>query len=134
MLSADGGTLLTDKDAILESWAEHFNSVLNTPSNININAINRLPQIQCNGLFDESPTVTETREAIQHLSSGKAPGADAIRVVIYKAGGLPLAERLTWLFHCMWRKEAITKESIYTNGKKILLSTRGYQQVRALMP
>ena len=29
LLNADGSTLLTDKDAILERWAEYFNSVLN---------------------------------------------------------------------------------------------------------
>ena len=70
LLSADGSTLLTDKDAILKRWAEHFNSVLNRPSSVNDNAINRLPQIECNVLLDEFPTVTETRKAIQHLSSG----------------------------------------------------------------
>ena len=48
LLSADGSTLLTDKDAILKRWAEHFNSVLNRPSSVNDNAINRPPQIvQC---------------------------------------------------------------------------------------
>ena len=77
LLSADGSHLLTDKDAILKRWAEHFNSVLNRPSSVNDNAINRLPQIECNVLLDEFPTVTETRKAIQHLSSGKAPGTDA---------------------------------------------------------
>ena len=74
LLSADGSTLLTDKDAILKRWTEHFNSVLSRPSSVNDNAINRLPQIECNVLLDEFPTVTETRKAIQHLSSGKAPG------------------------------------------------------------
>ena len=34
LLRADGSTLLTDKDAILEGWAEHFNSVLNRPSSV----------------------------------------------------------------------------------------------------
>ena len=53
LLSADGSTLLTDKDAILKRWAEHFNSVLNRPSSVNDNAINRLPQIECNVLHDE---------------------------------------------------------------------------------
>ena len=49
LLSADGSTLLTDKDAILKRWAEHFNSVLNRPSSVNDNAINRLPtdRVQC---------------------------------------------------------------------------------------
>ena len=35
----------------------------------------------------------QTRVAIQHLSSGKAQGADAIPVEVYKAGGLPTAEK-----------------------------------------
>ena len=110
LLSADGSTLLTDKDAILKRWAEHFNSVLNRPSSVNDNAINRLPQIECNVLLDEFPTVTETRKAIQHLSSGKAPGTDAIPAEAYKAGGLPMAGKLTELFQCMWRKEAIPQD------------------------
>ena len=95
LLSADESTLLTDKDAILKRWAEHFNSVLNRPSSVNDNAINRLPQIhvECNFLLDEFPTVTETRKAIQHLSSGKAPGTDAIPAEVYKASGLLMAEK-----------------------------------------
>ena len=93
LLSADGSTLLTDKDAILKRWAEHFNSVLNRPSSVNDNAINRLPQIECNVLHDEFPNVTETRKAIQHLSSGKAPGTDTIPAEVHKAGGLPMADK-----------------------------------------
>ena len=74
LLSADGSTLLTDKDAILERWAEHFNNVLNRPSSISEDTIDRLPQIECNVLLDEFPT----RNAVQQLSSDKAPSADAI--------------------------------------------------------
>ena len=85
MLSADGNTLLTDKEAVLKRWTEHFNGVLNRPSSINEDAIDRLPQIECSVLLDESPTVMETRKAVQQLSSGKAPGADAIPAEIYKA-------------------------------------------------
>ena len=59
LLSADGSTLLTDKEAILKRWAEHFNSVLNRPSSINEDAIDRLPQIECNVLLDEFPTSWE---------------------------------------------------------------------------
>ena len=58
-------------------------------------------------MLDEFPIVTETKKAIQHLSSGKAPCTDAMPAEFYKAGGLPMAEKLTELFHCMWRKEAI---------------------------
>ena len=42
-----------------------------------------------NVLLDEFPTVMETRKAVQQLSSGKGPGADAVPVEVYKAGGSP---------------------------------------------
>ena len=38
---------------ILKRWAEHFNSVLNRPSSINEDAMDRLPQIECNVLLDD---------------------------------------------------------------------------------
>ena len=103
LLSADGISLLTDKEAILKRWAEHFDGVLNRPSSINDEALNRLPQVECNPLLNELPTVSETVKAIKPQSSGKASGSDAIPAEIYKAGGPPVAEKLTELFHIMWR-------------------------------
>ena len=90
--------------------AIRFDGVLNRPSSINDEAINRLPQVECNPLLDELSTVSETVKAIKLLSSGKAPGSDAIPAEIYKAGGPPVAEKLTELFHIMWRKVAIPQE------------------------
>ena len=52
----------------------------------------------------------ETRKVVQQLSSSKALDADAIPAEVYKAGGLPMANKLTELLHCMWRKEAILQE------------------------
>ena len=63
LLSADASSLLTDKEVILKRWTEHFDSVLNRPSSINDDAINRLPQVECNLLLDEFPTVSETMKA-----------------------------------------------------------------------
>ena len=94
----------------MKRWAEHFDGVLNRPLSINDEAINRLAQVECNPLLDELPTVSETVKAIKLLSSGKAPGSDAIPTKIYKAGGPPVAEKLTELFHIMWRKVAIPQE------------------------
>ena len=109
ILNADGTSLLTDKEAILKRWAEHFDSVLNRPSSINDEAINRLPQVECNPLLDELPTVSVTVKAIKLLSSGKAPGSDAILQRSTKQEILQL-QRNWQLFHIMWRKEAIPQE------------------------
>ena len=50
LLSADGTSLLTDKEAILKRWAEHFDSVLNRPSSINDDAIKRYQQTSTGGM------------------------------------------------------------------------------------
>ena len=65
LLSADGTSLLTDKEVILKRWDEYFDGALNGPSSINDEAINRLPQVECNPLLDEFPTVSETVKAIK---------------------------------------------------------------------
>ena len=82
MLSADESTGLTGKETIFERWTEHFNSMLNRQLSIN----------------------EETRKAVQQLSSCKAPSADAIPVEVYKAGGLPMAEKLSCFTVCGGRR------------------------------
>ena len=129
LVIADGSRLLTDKDASLKRWAEHFNSVLNRPSFVNDNAINRLPQIGCNSLLDEFPIVKETRKAIQHLPSGKAPGTDTIPAEVYKAGGLPMAGKLTELFQCMWRKKATPQDFKNASIIHLVYKRKGNPQV-----
>ena len=66
--------------------------------------------MKCNLLLDEFPTVAETVKAIKFLSSGKSPGSDAIPADTYKAGGTPVAKKMTELFRIMWRKKVIPQE------------------------
>ena len=94
----------------MNRWAEDVDGVLNRLSSVIDKSINRLPQVECNPLFDEFPTVSETVKAIKLLSSGKAPESNAIPAEIYEAGGPPVAEKLTEFFHIMWRKEAIPQK------------------------
>ena len=74
LLSAGGSTLITDKEKVLERWAEYFDSVLNRPSTINNEAIDRLPQVPVEETMDAILTLEEIQKAVQLLSSGKAPG------------------------------------------------------------
>ncbi|BHF62008.1 hypothetical protein SprV_0100498900 [Sparganum proliferum] len=87
LLSADGSILLTEKTQILQRWAEHFRGVPNRPSVISDAAVDRLPQVETNMDLDLPPSLQETIRAVQQLSSGKAPGSDAIPAEIYKHGG-----------------------------------------------
>ena len=107
LLDTDGTTLITDKEKILERWAEHFNNVLNRPSTISEEAINRLPQVPTNLSLDVPPTLDEISKAINLLSSGKAPGEDAIPAEIYKEGGKALTDKLHQLFKLIWQHESV---------------------------
>nr|VZI18666.1 unnamed protein product [Spirometra erinaceieuropaei] len=104
LLNADGNTLLTEKTQMLQRWAEHFRGVLNRPSAISDAAIERLPQVETNVDLDLPPSLQETIRAVQQLSSGKAPGSDAIPAEVYKHGGPQLMDHLTALFQEMWRQ------------------------------
>ena len=107
ILSADGSKLITDKKEILEGWAEHFNGVLNRPSKINDEVIQRLFQLEINKDPDALPSVDEVARAIKHMSTGKAPGLDAIPAKIFKSGGISLTRRITDLFRSHWEKETL---------------------------
>ncbi|VDL88583.1 unnamed protein product [Schistocephalus solidus] len=84
LLSSDGTTLLTEKSQILKRWAEHFRSVLNCSSAISDAAIDRLPQVDTNNDLDLLPSLPETIQAMEQISSGKTPGSDAIPPEVYK--------------------------------------------------
>ena len=86
LLNVDGTKLLTEKNQILERWAEHFSNVLNRPADINDEAIDRLPQVEINEDLDTLPTEDEVRKAVKQLSFGKALSPDAIPAEVYKAG------------------------------------------------
>ncbi|VDL95121.1 unnamed protein product [Schistocephalus solidus] len=102
LLSSDGTTLLTEKSQILKRWAEHFRNVLNCSSAISDAAIDRLPQVDTNNDLDLPPSLPETIRAVQQISSGKAPGSDAIPPEVRKDGGPRLMSELTTLFQEMW--------------------------------
>ena len=103
----DGKTRITDKPAILNRWAEHFSAVLNRPADINAEVIARLPQIETNIDLERPSSEEEVKKAIKQLSSGKAPGADAIPAEVYRHGGDTLLQKLTDLFRRMWDEEEI---------------------------
>ncbi|XP_063601113.1 uncharacterized protein LOC134777205 [Penaeus indicus] len=110
LFGADGDTLITDREMILECWAEHFDSVLNSPFSINDEAIERLPQAPTNHALADVPTEEEVKKAVNRLFSGKAPGADSIPAEIYASGGPQLIRRLTELFQSMWFQEKLPQE------------------------
>ena len=101
MMDAKGEHLITDKGKILERWGEDFDNVLNRPSSINEEAINRLPQIDMNPSLALLPRLDEVNLAIASLSSGKAPGSDGIPPEFFAAGGPTLVTKVLECYSAM---------------------------------
>ncbi|VDL86166.1 unnamed protein product [Schistocephalus solidus] len=110
LLGSDGTTLLTKKSQILKRWPEHYRSVLDRSSAISNAAIDRLPQVDTNNDLDLTLFLPETIWAVQQISSGKAPGTDAIPPEVYKHGGPRLMSELTTLFKEMWRQGQVSQD------------------------
>ncbi|BHF86046.1 hypothetical protein SprV_ctg2602922500 [Sparganum proliferum] len=73
-------------------------------------AIDRLPQVETNADLDLPPSLQEFIRAVQQLSSGNAPGSDAIPAKVYKHGGPQLMDHLTALFQEMWRQGEVPQD------------------------
>ncbi|VDL92508.1 unnamed protein product [Schistocephalus solidus] len=101
---SDGTTLLTEKSQILKRWSKHYRRVLNCSSAISDAAIDRLPQLDTNNDLDLPPSLQQIIQAVQQVSSGTAPGSDAIPPEVFKHGGHRLMSELTTLFQEMRRQ------------------------------
>jgi len=109
LLSADGNTLISDKEKIL-SAGQNTLTVSLTALKHNKEAIDRLPQVPIDGSLADPPTEAEVAKAIKCLSSSKAPGADSIPAEVYVAGGPRLIKSLTSPFTTMWIQEKLPQE------------------------
>ncbi|VDL96514.1 unnamed protein product [Schistocephalus solidus] len=81
-----------------------------TADGISNAAIDRLSEVEDNAKLDLLPSLQKTIRAVQQLSSGKAPGADAIPAEIFKHGGPQLITQLTVLFQAMWRQGQVNQD------------------------
>ncbi|KAL8581287.1 hypothetical protein ACOMHN_028313 [Nucella lapillus] len=59
--------------------------------------------------LDAKPSY-EVNEAIKQMTTGKAPGPDAIPAEVYKTGGETIRNQLTSLFQSMWKQEHLPQE------------------------
>lgn len=81
------GTLLKDNNEILSRWSEHFCSLSNLINPVQPDFIENLQASPVIRELDESPTLIEVINAVNHLKNGKSPGLDGIPPEVMKCGG-----------------------------------------------
>ena len=104
------GTLLTEKSEIIQRWSDHFNQLLNRPSQIDQLVIQDMPQRPILSFLDDPPTLVETQKAIKQLQAGKAPGPDGIPPEIYKEGEDAVQAKLNELLQQFWEESSVPQD------------------------
>merc|ERR1711867_18617 len=105
--SKNGKSVITDPEKILDRRVEHFDEVLNQPSDFDSSVLEDIPQGETNHTLDEQPTLAEVEKSIKQLASGKAAGVDGIPPDVYKHGGSTIRMQLLCLYKQCWRQGVI---------------------------
>ena len=91
-------------------WNQYFSHLLNTPSSIAQDALDRIVSLPEHSSLDVPPTIEEVAAAVSEMRNGKAPGSDGIPAEIYKHGGDALLHCLHALFKFVWQDEEVPQE------------------------
>ena len=120
--TSDGRETISDNNRVLSRWAEHFQTLLNVPGDIDPSALDRIQQHPMIESLDDIPTIDEVTKAIAAMKDGKAPGQDGIPAEVWKYGGQNLLVKLHELIVQIWQEgevpQAWKDASIVTIFKK----------------
>ena len=85
--SPDGSTLLTDKEAILQRWSEHFEGLFSDRCAVQVSSLAKIPQVDVKQELDDSLAREDIRKATMQLKVGESPGTDGIPAEVWGRSG-----------------------------------------------
>ena len=83
----DGSSLLTDKEAILQCWSEHFEGLSSDRCTVQESSLAEIPQVDMKLELDNPPTREEIKKATMQLKVGKSPDIEGIPAEVLSAWG-----------------------------------------------
>ena len=123
--SSDGSTLLTDKEAILQCWSQHFKGLFSNRCTMQESSLAKIPQVDVKLEMDDPPTHEEIGKATKQLKVGKSAGIDGISAEVYQNGGEAVLYKLMDLFSKCQQKRTLPQDlrdavivSLYKNKEE----------------
>ena len=110
VLLKESGETTANPDEIRKQWQQHFNEILNIPSEYDQEVIDRLPQHTPHLELDEPPTLDELLEALSKLKIGKACGKTGIPPELLVYSSVEVHDRLLQIMKDVWRAGTVVSD------------------------
>ena len=81
-LKSATGDAIKDKSKQMESWVEHYSELYSKVNVVSEEALMAMSSLSTMDELDSEPTLEDINQALDQLSSGKAPGNDGIPVEV----------------------------------------------------
>ena len=104
------GEIITEKDKQMRRWTEHYLELYATQNVVSDFALDSIPELPMLDQLDALPSIEELGKAIDHLSSGKAPGDDGIPAEVLKSSKETLLKPLHDLLCACWEQGHIPQD------------------------
>ena len=101
------GALIKDSEGIRKRWAEHFSTLLNLNTVVDLSILDELPALPIREELDGIPTHQEVMEAIRALKMNKAAGPDEVPSELLMHGGEGVHNLIYRIVSEIWRGEPI---------------------------
>ena len=107
----ENGEVTRSPEEVKQRWHDHFNDVLNVPSQCRQETIDEIPSHPTEWELDDPPTCEELTVALSKLKRGKAGGKTGIMPqLIVHCTGAELTDRLLQLTQCVWQEGTVVED------------------------
>ncbi|XP_068752697.1 uncharacterized protein [Montipora capricornis] len=111
-VKSKSGALLSSAEDIKKRWVEHFNELLNQPTNADWDILGEIKIHPTLEELDAPITMAEVETAINNTKFRKSPGPGGILPEILAHGGSALRSFLFTIFNLLWTTEDLPSDWI----------------------
>ena len=104
------GELAANSEEIKQQWHDHFEEILNVPSDFSPEVIEEMPSLPPHLELDDPPTMEELIAALNALKRGKAGGKTGLLPEMLLYGGAGLYDRLLQVMQDVWRSGRVVDD------------------------
>ena len=109
-LKSKRGEVISDKGKQMDRWKEHYAELLSTETSITAEALQAIESLPCMTELDALPSKKELSDALDLMTSGKAPGMDGISPELLKCGKDVLIDELHFLLCNCWNGDGVPQD------------------------